>query len=231
MNKILQIFQVVGIITIVYLIYTYYFLPKAEKKKQLQLYQDEKIRILFRHHPLLIRMFEDFKNHQRELEKQEKDENYGISESGFVKIFGNNTYVNKLYFATGFEKQIIIKIEELEKDKYDKMEIDDILEKYQQNLLIQNQRQKLIDIELKFNYLKYNGIVKEIFPTTNIKLEKIDLVNLLSKKLNTEYSEAEKIVDQISKMETGIISKYPDKFIGEKTYLYFYNEALLKDKI
>lgn len=232
------ILEVIGIGTIAFIIYQYLIKPSLDKDKLEKSNDIEKVKILSYWHPEIKKMFSDFEKKQFDAERFAKEdhaktflyEEYNEGEGDYVNVFRRRTYVFYKEDIEKFKESVNSKVLELEKIPAEKQKIDDILAHYKTLVIKENESKEIIRLERYKNYLKYKEIMNEIFPNTNIKLNRDNIVKILIDKLSISENEGNKLFEELINFETGIIFTYSLSKKGtEETY--WYDEWQIKNKI
>lgn len=231
----MNLLETIGIVTILVLIYL--IVKHFYEKHLLKCAKfSEKARILIDHHEEMNTYFEDFLYKENQMisysyNKNQNDENYFDNghRGGKKEIFGRNYKIYNL--NTDIEKSISNKIIELEKDDYNRVIIQQVIEntkkQYQAKL-------KLLEINLfetNALFLKYGYVLDIIFPNTNVKLTQGEIIQKLSFNLDISDTNAEMIFIELTKKESQFINEYFINLLSPTTGKYFYSLKMLKEKM
>jgi len=227
--------ETIGIGTIIFIIYKYVIMPKLEKAEIENSIYTEKVKILRNWHPEIRELFKKFEAEQQKSAKWAKEyheetfeEPYYGDKGGYVNLFGQPTFVFYQHEIKNFINTINSRIKDLENNPFEKRKIDEIIKRYQKIIKKQNEQLEINLLEKRKNYLKYKDLMNEIFPDTETKVTRNELIEALKDELNLNEEEGNRIFKELVNYETGIIFTNP---LSKTIETYWYDEWLIKRKI
>jgi hypothetical protein len=223
--------EAIGIGTIIFIIYKYVIKVKLENVEIENSIYTEKVKILRSCHPEIRELFKKFEVKQRESAeyvKKNNEDSYYVDEGRYVNLFGQPTFVIYQRQIKNFSNTINSIIKELENNPIEKQKIDEIIKKHQYFVKKQNEQSEIKLLEIRKNYLKYKDLMNEIFPDTETKVTRNELIEALKDKFNLNEEEGNRVFKELLNYETGIIFKNP---LSKTIETYWYDKRQIKRKI
>lgn len=214
--------ELIGIGTIIFLIYKYLIVPIIEKTQNTEIEFDRKVGLLSDWHPEIRKLFRNFENDQQQSKNRNSDD---FEKGGYLPLFNKLLFVYYNHQVEGFKNEVIAKVKEIETSPEGKSEVESILKRYEKMVAKANKDEEIKHLQKRKIFLVYNDILKDIFPNSNVILEEKNIVNKLSAKLNLTISEAQDLLINLSKMDTGIIFRSSDNFKNNGIKHYWYDES------
>ncbi len=215
--------QSIGFGTIIFIVIYFVVIPLNRRKEYTKSQLDNKISKLRKAHPTIKSLFDNFESEQYKSANWSKEN--GSDRKGFYTIiFDSLIFVYNDWAIEDFKKSIIDEVSRIESNSEEKSKMGNYIKKYDE---IENRFNELKEskyLEMESKYYKYKNILISIFPNSDVKLNKDELISLIITNLNITEEESNEIFNKLTDSESGII--FQDFKRNENKILHWYCETV-----